>query len=104
MIVENSSEKAYSQSLPVSNDKNKNGNAAANSNNKFRYIKKSLTREIEEKIKAEMRLLPSKYFKRNSSYVILLDRLLAELRTMPNTQKDIWSIPNNNVINKSNKI
>lgn len=58
---------------------------------------KSLTRDIEEKIKAEMRTLPSKYFKQNTSYTILLDRLLIELRTMPNVRDDLWNIPNNNV-------
>lgn len=97
MIVENSSEKLYSGILSQSNEKTKDENFIPMDNNKSLRNKKSMTREMEEKIKAEMRLLPSKYFKRNSTYVILLDRLLSELRTMPNTQDDIWSIPNNNV-------
>ncbi|KAK0179688.1 hypothetical protein PV327_005419 [Microctonus hyperodae] len=96
MIVENSSEKLYSGMLSQSNEKTKDENFIPMDNNKSLRDKKSMTREMEEKIKAEMRLLPSKYFKRNSTYVILLDRLLSELRTMPNTQDDIWSIPNNN--------
>lgn len=112
MIVDNSSDKLYGRNSPVANDKlqdnsynnnkvnsDNNNDVNINSNNDKSHEKKSLTHEIEEKIKAEMRLLPSKYFKRNSSYALLLDRLLAELKIMPNTQDDIWSIPNNNVGN-----
>lgn len=95
MIVENSPEKSYSRNLPVSGEKS--GNSIAAKAGEKKGVRRSMTREMEEKIKAEMRLLPSKYFKRNSSYAVLLDRLLAELRIMPNAQKDIWSIPNNNV-------
>ncbi|XP_063983492.1 glycosaminoglycan xylosylkinase [Diachasmimorpha longicaudata] len=94
MIVENSPEKSYSRNLPVSGEKN--GENLGTKDEEKKGVGKSMTREMEEKIKAEMRLLPSKYFKRNSSYAVLLDRLLAELRIMPNAQKDIWSIPNNN--------
>lgn len=60
-----------------------------------RVPKQTLTQDMEEKVKAEMRMLPSKYFKQNSSYLTLLDRLLVELRTMRNVQGDIWNIPNN---------
>ncbi|XP_034945348.1 glycosaminoglycan xylosylkinase [Chelonus insularis] len=94
MIVENSSETSFSRNLPVSDEKIKDANTV--DNNKIEPTKKSIIREIEEKIKAEMRLLPSKYFKRNSSYVILLDRLLTELKVLDNTQNDLWSIPNVN--------
>ena len=66
-------------------------------NENIQRSQKSITRDIEEKIKAEMRTLPSKYFKQNSSYAILLDRLLIELRTMPNVRDDLWNIPKNNV-------
>ncbi|XP_044595564.1 glycosaminoglycan xylosylkinase isoform X2 [Cotesia glomerata] len=117
MIVETSSDK-YARNSPIANDRiqdrnnnnnnqingdnnnnNNNGNNYDNNNNNNNNnnrVKKSLTHEIEEKIKAEMRLLPSKYFKRNSSYALLLDRLLMELKIMPNAKDDIWSIPNNN--------
>lgn len=53
------------------------------------------TGEVERKIKSEIRDLPSKYFKQNASYALLLERLMFELRTMPNVQRDIWSISNN---------
>ena len=98
MIVESSPEKTESRNLPVSDDKSSNNeeNPGKTSENN-RAVKKSVATEMEERIKAEMRLLPSKYFKRNSSYAVLLDRLLTELRTMPNVQDDIWSIPSNNV-------
>lgn len=97
MIVESSPEKTDSRNLPVSDDKTNNDNNSAKTNDNTRTVKKSVATEMEERIKAEMRLLPSKYFKRNSSYAVLLDRLLTELKTMPNVQDDIWSIPSNNV-------
>jgi len=56
-----------------------------------------IVRDISEKLKEEIRTLPSKYFKQNTSYTLVLDRLLAELRIMSNIREDIWNIPNNNV-------
>jgi hypothetical protein len=56
-----------------------------------------IIRDISEKLKEEIRTLPSKYFKQNTSYTLVLDRLLAELRIMSNIREDIWNIPNNNV-------
>jgi len=58
---------------------------------------KSIVKIIGEGIKKEIRSLPSKYFKQNTSYTIVLERLLAELTIMPNVREDIWNIPNNNV-------
>ncbi|KAH0945353.1 hypothetical protein HN011_005383 [Eciton burchellii] len=55
-----------------------------------------IIRDISEKLKEEIRTLPSKYFKQNTSYTLVLDRLLAELRIMSNIREDIWNIPNNN--------
>lgn len=99
----NNNNKYYTKSIPISNDKN-NDNTQFKLNSRLKNNRKSITREIEEKIKAEMRLLPSKYFKRNNSYGLLIDRLLTELRIMPNVQEDIWNIPNNNVSNLKKKI
>jgi len=56
-----------------------------------------IIRDISEKLKEEIRTLPSKYFKQNTSYTLVLDRLLAELRIMSDIREDIWNIPNNNV-------
>lgn len=54
--------------------------------------------DIDNKIKENIRLLPSKYFKQNTSYVLVLERLMAELKVMSvNVREDIWNIPNNNV-------
>lgn len=58
---------------------------------------KPILKDISERIKEEIRTLPSKYFKQNTSYTLVLDRLLAELRITPNVREDIWNIPNNNV-------
>ncbi|XP_043275426.1 glycosaminoglycan xylosylkinase [Venturia canescens] len=96
MIVESSPEKTDSRNFPISDEKSNNDYTAAKPNDNTRGIKTTMLTEMEEKIKAEMRLLPSKYFRRNSTYIALLDRLLTELRTMPNVQDDIWSIPSNN--------
>lgn len=58
---------------------------------------RSITKDIGERIKEEIRTLPSKYFKQNTSYTLVMERLLAELTIMPNVREDIWNIPNNNV-------
>ncbi|XP_015521061.1 glycosaminoglycan xylosylkinase [Neodiprion lecontei] len=50
----------------------------------------------EKRIKLQMRTLPSKYFKPNANHTLLLDRLLAELKIVPNVQEDIWVIPQRN--------
>lgn len=56
-----------------------------------------IVKDINEKIKEDIRTLPSKYFKQNTSYTLVLERLLAELKIMSNVREDIWNIPNNNV-------
>lgn len=56
-----------------------------------------IVKDFNEKIKEEIRTLPSKYFKQNTSYTLVLERLLAELKIMSNVREDIWNIPNNNV-------
>ena len=97
MIVESSPGKSNSRNLPVIEPKMNKAEVSTKPNENIQRSQKSITRDIEEKIKAEMRTLPSKYFKQNSSYAILLDRLLIELRTMPNVRDDLWNIPKNNV-------
>ncbi|KAF7998008.1 hypothetical protein HCN44_009406 [Aphidius gifuensis] len=100
MIVDNSldnnnNNKYYTKTLPIINIKNDNTKIKLNNRLKNNN-RKIITKEIEDKIKSEMRLLPSKFFKKNNNYILLIDRLLNELKIMPNVQKDIWSIPNIN--------
>lgn len=102
-IVESSSQKTYSKDLP---------NLPVSVSVKIRQDLTTSSRPIEgdsqlrlrpiakdmgERIREEIRTLPSKYFKQNTSYSLVLERLMAELRIMPNIQEDIWNIPNNNV-------
>ncbi|XP_033228336.1 glycosaminoglycan xylosylkinase [Belonocnema kinseyi] len=96
MIVESSPGKPNSKNLPVIEPKMNKVDFSTKPSENIERFQKSITRDMEKKIKAEMRTLPSKYFKQNASYAILLDRLLIELRTMPNARDDIWNIPNNN--------
>lgn len=97
MIVESSPDKGNLKNLPIFEPKVSETEVSTKPKENIQRSQKSITRDMEEKIKAEMRTLPSKYFKQNSSYAILLDRLLIELRTMPNVRDDLWNIPNNNV-------
>ena len=97
MIVENSPGKPDSKNLPVIEPKMNKVEFSTKPSENVQRSQKSITKDMEERVKAEMRTLPSKYFKQNSSYAILLDRLLNELRTMPSARDDIWNIPNNNV-------
>ncbi|XP_012287046.1 glycosaminoglycan xylosylkinase [Orussus abietinus] len=96
MIVEDSPEKSYSKNSPVADMKTTKEQLLLKGSGKSENFRTTVIQDMEEKIKAEMHTLPSKYFKQNSSYTILLDRLLIELRPMLNVNDDIWSIPNNN--------
>lgn len=105
MIVETSStsRRIYSRNLPEPKS-GQDSFTSSRSNEKDlqdRPQLRSITKNISEKIKEEVRTLPSKYFKQNTSYTLVLERLLAELRIMPNVREDIWNIPNNNVSKKN---
>ncbi|XP_012541699.1 glycosaminoglycan xylosylkinase isoform X2 [Monomorium pharaonis] len=95
MIVESSSShKIYAKNLPEPKARQ---DPSTSSNGKDSQLQlKSITRDISKKIKEEIRMLPSKYFKQNTSYTLVLERLLAELTIMSNVREDIWNIPNNN--------
>lgn len=97
IIVESSPSKDIMKNSPNFEPRINEAEVSTKPKENIRRSQKSITRDMEEKIKAEMRTLPSKYFKQNISYAILLDRLLIELRTMPNVRDDLWNIPNNNV-------
>ncbi|KAG7209343.1 hypothetical protein KM043_015446 [Ampulex compressa] len=97
MIVESSSQRAHSRNLPVSQSRSdQDPTTSTQINENPRSRSKSIMGEMGEKIKAEIQTLPSRYFKQNASYVIVVERLLAELRIMPNVHENIWNIPNNN--------
>lgn len=98
IIVENSSQKSQFKNLPLVEENHLVGpSSSLRKNENGRNFPKSVGEDIDEKIKEEIQMLPSKYFKRNTSYLIVLERLLSELKIMDNAHEDIWSIPNNNV-------
>lgn len=96
IIVENSSQKSQFKNLPLVEENYLPGSSLRKNENS-RNFQKSVGEDINEKIKEETRILPSKYFKQNTSYLIVLERLLSELKIMDNAHEDIWSIPSNNV-------
>lgn len=96
MIVEDSSSHK-TKNLPEPKAR-QDPSTSSRSNEKDSQLQlRSIAKDIGERIKEEIRTLPSKYFKQNTSYTLVLERLLAELMIMPNVREDIWNIPNNNV-------
>lgn len=108
MIVESSSSSsqrkmAYSRNIPEPKSR-QDSFTSSRSNEKDVQDQPQLrliAKDINEKIKEEIRTLPSKYFKQNTSYTLVLERLLTELKIMSNVREDIWNIPNNNVSKKN---
>ncbi|KAG5326230.1 XYLK xylosylkinase, partial [Pseudoatta argentina] len=98
MIVESSSShRMYAKNLPEPKTRQDPSTPSRFDEKDSQLQLKSIVKIIGEGIKEEIRSLPSKYFKQNTSYTIVLERLLAELTIMPNVREDIWNIPNNNV-------
>ena len=98
MIVESSSShRMYAKNLPESKARQDPSMPSRSDEKDSQLQLKSIVKIIGEGIKEEIRSLPSKYFKQNTSYTIVLERLLAELTIMPKVREDIWNIPNNNV-------
>lgn len=98
MIVESSSHKTSSKGMPVSQLKPEQEQLISQAEQNLQVSQKSVAKDMIKKIREEIQILPSKYFKQNTSYAMVLERLLTELRIMPNAvQKNIWSIPNSNV-------
>ena len=98
MIVESSSShRMYAKNLPEPKARQDPSTPSRSDEKDLQLQLKSIVKIIGEGIKKEIRSLPSKYFKQNTSYTIVLERLLAELTIMPNVREDIWNIPNNNV-------
>lgn len=84
--------------MPISQLKPEQEQLISQAGQNLQVSQKSVAKDMIKKIKEEIQLLPSRYFKQNTSYVIVLERLFTELKIMPNAvQKNIWSIPNNNV-------
>ncbi|KAG5345218.1 XYLK xylosylkinase, partial [Acromyrmex charruanus] len=97
MIVESSSShRMYAKNLPEPKTRQDPSTPSRFDEKDSQLQLKSIVKIIGEGIKEEIRSLPSKYFKQNTSYTIVLERLLAELTIMPNVREDIWNIPNNN--------
>lgn len=99
-IVESSSQKIYSKDLPVSvpkvrQDFSTSSRPIQEGDSHLRL--RPIAKDLNERIREEIRTLPSKYFKQNTSYSLVLERLMTELRIMRNVGEDIWNIPNNNV-------
>lgn len=97
MIVESSPQKTSTKGMPVSQLKPEQEQSISQAEQNLPVPRKSVVKDMADKIKEEIQILPSKYFKQNASYAIVLERLLAELRIMPNDHENIWNIPNNNV-------
>lgn len=96
MIVESSSQKA-SKGMPISQLKPEQEQLIFQAEQNLLVSQQSVAKDMVKKIKAEIQILPSRYFKQNISYTIILERLLSELRIMPNVRENIWGIPNANV-------
>ncbi|KOX79951.1 Glycosaminoglycan xylosylkinase [Melipona quadrifasciata] len=97
MIVESSSHKTSSKGMPISQLKPEQEQLISQAEQNLQVSQKSVAKDMVKKIREEIQILPSKYFKQNTSYAVVLERLLTELRIMPNAvQKNIWSIPNSN--------
>lgn len=97
MIVESSSQKTSSKGMPVSQLKPEQEQLISQVEQNLQIPQKSVANDMAKKIKEEIQILPSKYFKQNTSYAIVLERSLTELRITPNVRENIWNIPNNNV-------
>ncbi|XP_076233441.1 glycosaminoglycan xylosylkinase isoform X1 [Calliopsis andreniformis] len=96
MIVESSSEKASTKGMPVSQLNSEQEQLISHAEQNLQISQMSVVKNMAQRIKEEIQILPSRYFKQNTSYAIVLERLLAELRIMPNVHENIWNIPNNN--------
>lgn len=96
MIVESSSQKT-SKGMPISQLKPEQEQLIFQAEQNLQVSRKSVAKDMIKKIKEEIQILSSKYFKQNASYTVVMERLLTELKIMPNVQKNIWSIPNSNV-------
>lgn len=96
MIVESSSHKASSKGMPGSQLKPEQEELISQAEQNLQVLQKSVAKNMAKKIMDEIQILPSRYFKQNTSYMIVLDRLLTELRITPNVRENIWNIPNNN--------
>lgn len=97
-ILENSTQKSQLKNLHLAEENHLvEPSPTLRKNENGRNVQKFVGEVIDEKIKEEIQMLPSKYFKRNMSYLIVLERLSSELKVMDNAPKDIWNIPNNNV-------
>ncbi|XP_031834279.1 glycosaminoglycan xylosylkinase isoform X1 [Nomia melanderi] len=96
MIVESSSQKTSSKGMPVSQLKSEQEQLISYMEQNLEVSPKSFAKDMAKKIKGEIQTLPSRYFRQNTSYATVLERLLTELKITPNVRENIWNIPNNN--------
>ncbi|XP_012253531.1 glycosaminoglycan xylosylkinase [Athalia rosae] len=98
MIIEDSPQKYNTKKLENSELRVIDRRGIADTKIKVNQVSNTATssHRAEERIRAEMKILPTNYLKQNSSHVLLLDRLLAELQIIPHGQEDIWSISYSN--------
>lgn len=82
--------------MPISQLKPEQEQLIFQAEQNLQVSRKSVAKDMIKKIKEEIQILPSRYFKQNVSYTVVMERLLTELKIMPNVQKNIWSIPNSN--------
>ncbi|RLU17431.1 hypothetical protein DMN91_009666 [Ooceraea biroi] len=95
MVESSSSQRIYARNALEPNARQDQFTPSRSNEKNSQLQLRPIVRGIGEKLKEEIRTLPSKYFKQNTSYVLVLERLLAELRIMSNVREDIWNIPNN---------
>lgn len=88
--------------MPTSQLKPEQEELISQAEQNLQALQKSVAKSMANKIREEIQILPSRYFKQNTSYTIVLERLLTELKIMPNVRENIWNIPNNNVSTELN--
>ena len=88
MIVESSSQ-PFENNLPVTRSKTNN------SIHKNDELQSTKMKQMEENIRNKVQTLPSKYYRINASYILILDQLFSELKTGNFVQNDIWNVSNN---------
>lgn len=96
-IVDSPSQKTYSKDLPISIPKARQEFSRSSWLVERDSRLRPIVQDMRERVKEEIRTLPSKYFKQNTSYSLVLERLLTELRITPYVRQNIWNIPNHKV-------
>lgn len=96
MIIEDSSQKVNTKN-PDETKADESQRQTSATDEKPKITKKASSSASYVKIKTQIKNLASIYFKPNSSHVSLVNRLLTELKILPNEEENIWGIPHSNV-------